>query len=70
MDLVSLIHGKWPLRRRLRLLRLARATTLEQLADAQMAIEGLKADLARIDNAISDHQEHGPSWAATNKGRP
>ena len=58
MDLVSLIHGKWPLRRRLRLLRLARAITLEQLADAQMTVEGL------IGRPSADRQRHGgPSRA-------
>lgn len=55
MDLVWLIHGTMPLRFRIGRLRRARALIRERLADAEIRVEGLRADLERIGGALADY---------------
>lgn len=55
MDEVTwIVYSKVRLPRRIARLRRARRLYRERLADAQMIVEGLRADLARIDNALAD----------------
>lgn len=55
MDEVTwIVFSKVRLPRRIARLRRARALYAERLADAQASVEGLRADLHRIDNALAD----------------
>jgi hypothetical protein len=56
MELSWLFFGHMPLAHRIARLRRARDMIRQRLADSEMTIEGLKADLVRVENALADCQ--------------
>jgi hypothetical protein len=55
MDVYWLIHGTLPFDQRIARLKRARLATRAKLAEAQLVVEGLRADLAHIDGALADY---------------
>jgi hypothetical protein len=68
MDLEWLIFGTMPLDKWIGRLRRARISTLARLADAQMHVGGMKADLIRIDGTLTDYRAY-PRCLAASKER-
>jgi hypothetical protein len=55
MDVYWLIHGTMPFAERVARLKRARLSVQGRLAQAELVVEGLRADLAHIDGALADY---------------
>lgn len=55
MDVYWLIHGTMPFMERVARLKRARLAVRARLAQAELVVEGLRADLHHIDGALADY---------------
>ena len=70
MDVYWLIHDTMPYPERVTRLKRAQLSVRAELAEAQLIVEGLTADLAHIDGAIADYLGKPDMLGGRQDGQP